>query len=111
MSIAGDEMADRIRSALGHRPGITEKRMFGGICFMLNGNMVACATKAGNLMIRIDPAARTAALERPGAGPMQMGSKEMHGFLEISDEGIESASNFTDWLAYAETFVKTLPAK
>lgn len=111
MSAASDEIAARIRSVLGARPDIVEKKMFGGVGFMLNGNMLAGSTAKGALMIRIAPDRQDEALARPGASIMHMGEKPMKGFLAVTDEGIETDEALADWIAYSEAFVKTLPPK
>jgi TfoX/Sxy family transcriptional regulator of competence genes len=111
MSAAADELADRVRALIGHKPGITEKKMFGGVGFMLNGNMVAASMKSGALLMRVGPERHEEARLRPGANPMQHGGKEMKGFIEVTDEGIETDEALRDWLAYAEDFVRTLAPK
>jgi TfoX/Sxy family transcriptional regulator of competence genes len=111
MSTASEELADRIRQLIGHRPGMTEKKMFGGFGYMLNGNMVAAAMKSGALLMRVGPALHDEAKLRPGAQPMRQGGKEMAGFIEVTDEGIETDEALEDWIEYAWAFVKTLPPK
>jgi len=109
-SEAAGELASRIRALIGHQPGVTETRMFGGFGFMLYGNMVAGATKTGSLLARVGSRYEEALL-RPGAHPMQMGSREMKGFVEVTDEGIDTDEALRDWLTFSEAFVKTLPPK
>ena len=111
MSVASDELAERIRGMIGHKPGVSEKKMFGGVCFMLHGNMIGGAMKSGALLIREGPENYNDALNRPGAAPMLMGEREMKGFLEVTDDGIDSDEALRDWLEYAERFVRTLPPK
>ena len=110
MSAATEELADRIRDLIGHRPGVTEKRMFGGFGFMLYGNMVCGAMSSGALLLRVGPDRYAAALERPGAAPMIHGGREMRGFVEVAD-GLDEEESLAEWLAYAWEFVATLPAK
>jgi TfoX/Sxy family transcriptional regulator of competence genes len=111
MSIASDELAERVRAIVGHKPGVVEKRMFGGIGFMLFGNMVVAAMKSGALLARVGPERYEEAKRRPGAAEMHMGKRRMSGFLEVTDEGIDSDEALKDWLDYSETFVRTLPPK
>lgn len=111
MSEAADELADRLRALIGHRPGVTEKKMFGGVGFMHYGNMIAGAMRSGALLVRVGPARHDEARTRPGATPMLQGGKEMRGFVEVTDEGIETDEALLDWIAYSEKFVKTLPPK
>lgn len=111
MSMASDDLADRIRALLDHHPGITEKRMFGGHGFMLNGNMIAGAKNSGNLLMRVGPALHQQALLRPGASAMHHGGRDMVGFVEVSPDAVEVEEALADWLNFAEAFVKTLPPK
>lgn len=111
MSEASEELASRIRSVLGLRPDIVEKRMMGGVAFMLDGNMLVGPLKDGTLLARVGKENYEAALKRPDAGPMTFTGRLMSGFVEVNDEGIETDEALADWVAYAEAFVKTLPPK
>lgn len=111
MSEASAELADRVRALIGHKSGITEKKMFGGVGFMLYGNMVAGSLKSGALLVRVGPERHEDAKLRPGATAMIHGGREMKGFIEVTDEGIETDEALQDWLDYSENFVKTLPPK
>jgi TfoX/Sxy family transcriptional regulator of competence genes len=111
VSEASQELTERIRALIGHKPGVTEKRMFGGAGFMLFGNMVAGAMSSGALLMRVGPDNHEAAKTRPGAHAMHQGGKEMKGFIEVTDEGIEDDEALKDWIDYAWAFVKTLPPK
>ena len=111
MSSASDAMADRIRMALGPRPDIEEERMFGGIGFMLDGNMMVGVSAKGALMVRVNPDEIDAVLAQPGARQMQMGEQVMKGFITVDDDAIADATDFVAWLNDAERFVRTLPAK
>lgn len=111
MSEASDELADRIRQIIGHKPGVTETKMFGGFGFMLNGNMVVGAMKSGALLMRVGPDKHAEARQRPGAAPMVQGGREMVGFVEVTDEGIADDDALKETIAYAWEFVKSLPPK
>jgi TfoX/Sxy family transcriptional regulator of competence genes len=111
MSVASEELADRIRAIIGYRPGITEKKMFGGSGFMLNGNMVVGAMSTGELLARVDRERHEETKRRPGAHPMIQGGREMVGFILVTDEGIEDEDALKGWIAYCEDYVKTLPPK
>lgn len=110
MSEASEELADSIRALIGHRPGVTEKKMFGGSGFMLYGNMVCGAMKSGALLLRVGAERYQEALGRAGAAPMIHGGREMTGFVEIAD-GHDDEAFLADWIAYAWDFVATLPPK
>jgi len=111
MSAASEELADRIRALIGHRPGVTEKKMFGGSGFMLDGNMVVGAMKSGALMMRVGPDRQEKALALPGAEPMIHGGRTMNGFVLVADEGIEDNDALQASIDFCWTFVATLPPK
>ena len=111
MSLASEDLSDRIRGLLDPRLAITEQKMFGGRCFMLAGNMLVCPTKEGSLLVRVGKAGYDAALALPGARPMTMGSKTMAGFIEVTGDMLEDDDALLDWIALARRFVDTLPAK
>lgn len=111
MSPDVQKMADRIRAVIGTKSGITEKKMFGGVGFMLNGNMLAGVTKDGTPMIRIDPARQEEAARRTGAMQLRMGERQMTGFLGVAKQAIADDAVLADWIAFAEAYVKTLPPK
>jgi TfoX/Sxy family transcriptional regulator of competence genes len=111
MSIAADELADRIRAQIADRPGLTEKRMFGGVGFMLNGNMVVGAMRSGALLLRVGPDRHEEAMRLPGAQPMNHGGRSMVGFVEYTDEGIDTDEALAERIAFAWAFVSALPPK
>ena len=111
MSEASDALARRIRSHFGLRPDLTETRMMGGVCFMLNGNMVVGPLKDGSLLVRVGKENYADAITRPGAGPMTFTGRAMSGFIQVDYDAIEDDEVLYDWIAYAETFVRTLPPK
>ena len=78
-----EELAERIRTLLGDRAGLTEKKMFGGLGFMLNGNMLIGTTAKGGLLVRVDPERIDEILTKPGAYRMHMGPKVMTGFIAV----------------------------
>ena len=104
-----EELAERIRDALTGREGVTERKMFGGIGFMLNGNMVAAASKRG-LLLRVGKDRYRGALSRSGARAMEMRGRVMEGYLYV-DPAVLDDHSLGDWLQLAVVFVQTLPAK
>ena len=104
-----DELAARIRPLL-PQTGITERNMFGAVCFMLDGNMLVAAMKGGELLVRTPPDRAEWALSQEGAGTMQMGSRDMTGFVAINTEAT-GGDSIARWLAFAEPFVRSLPPK
>lgn len=109
MSTASDAMGDRLRPLL--PAGLIEKKMFGGIGFMLNGNMALGTTAQGELLVRIDPARQAEALAMPGAYQMHMGTRPMSGFIAVAAEGTPDDAALGRWIAHALSFAETLPPK
>ena len=100
------KLAARLRAALARRKGISEKRMFGGTCFLLNGNML-CGTGSGDFMFRVGKAAHAKALARAGAKPMRMNGRLMEGFIWVSPDTRALAA----WIKLATAHVAGLPRK
>ncbi|WDR03727.1 TfoX/Sxy family protein [Devosia algicola] len=105
------EVAARIRDRIALDPRITERKMFGGIGFMLNGNMVVGATSKGALMVRLGKNNDDAARALPGADLVDFASKRMGGFLIVPSEAIEEVDRLTAWIDLAMAFTSTLPPK
>ena len=110
MTAASDEMVNRLRPLLA-RQALAEKKMFGGLGFMLNGNMVIGTTAKGALLVRVDPARQAEALKRPGAYQMHMGPRVMTGFIAVDPKALPDADAIKAWIDYASKYVKTLPPK
>lgn len=111
MSFASEALADRIRIHFAPIPGLSEKKMFGGRAFMLDGNMVVGIMKDGGLLARVGKDGYAAALTRPGCQPMTMGEKTMSGFVSVDGEVIEDDAALADWLNECLAFATTLPPK
>lgn len=102
-------LADEMRAALAVRPGINEEKMFGGYCWMLNGNML-CGVEVGRFMFRVGKELEAEALARPGATPMDITGKPMRGIVWVrADAALETG--LSSWIELAERFVGALPAK
>lgn len=102
-------LAERMRAALRSHEGIAEKKMFGGYCWMLRGNML-CGVEVGRYMFRVGKDLEDKALARPGARPMDITGKPMRGFVWVSAEAADGA-DLDRWIELAERFVGTLPSK
>lgn len=111
MSLASEDLSDRIRDLLPSRLPMTEKKMFGGRCFMLAGNMLVCPMKDGSLLVRVGKDGYDTALTLPGASAMEMGARTMAGFVAVSGDVLEDEDVLRDWIGRARAFVDTLPAK
>lgn len=102
-------LADRMRGALSDRAGVQEKKMFGGYCWMLHGNMI-CGVEVGRFMFRVGKDQEAEALRRPGASPMDITGKPMRGFVWVRGEHAEGES-LQEWIDLAARYVETLPPK
>lgn len=103
------QVAERVRAALKGRRNITERKMFGGVCFLLREHMLA-GTGGGRFMFRVGKENDAAALARPGASPMAFNGRRYQGFVWVDPEEC-SAAQLRQWLALAEGYVSTLPPK
>lgn len=105
-----EQTAARVRQALAAVDGVVEKRMFGGLVFMVKGNM-CCGLDKGNLMLRVGPAQYAAALEEPDAGVMDFTGRPMRGYVVVQPAGLATAAALGEWVGKAVDFVQTLTAK
>jgi TfoX/Sxy family transcriptional regulator of competence genes len=104
-----EDLAERMRAVLAGAGAVREVRMFGGLCFMLNGNMVAGTSKRG-LLVRVGKEQQSAPLMRPNTKPMEMSGRTMEGYVFVDPAPRDDAA-LRDWLGLAVGFVKTLPPK
>ncbi|MBL8582551.1 MAG: TfoX/Sxy family protein [Rhizobiaceae bacterium] len=104
------DLAERVRGIIGDDPNVGEVRMMGGICFMLNGNMLVCTMRDGGLLVRVGEDGRGAALERPGTSTMALTGRDMKAYVLVSPETLGGAS-LKQWIATATAFVSAMPPK
>jgi TfoX/Sxy family transcriptional regulator of competence genes len=103
--------AERVRELLSSRPDVAERKMIGGLCFMVRGHMCCSVSGRGGLMVRVGPNAQDAALREPHVQPIEMAGRTMTGFVRIAPEGYHNEASLNAWLDRALDFVMTLPAK
>ena len=111
MSMATEELAERIRTLLPARVHCIEKKMFGGIAFMHRGNMLVAPLKDGSLLARVGKEGMQEALALSGVSVMDMGGRSMSGFVVVSGDAIEDDDALGEWLERCRRFVDTLPDK
>ena len=92
-----EELADRLREALQEVDGVTEKRMFGGLAFLVHGNVAVAASSKGGLMLRVDPAENDALLREPHTSPMVMSGRPTDGWLRVGAEALDDDYVLTAW--------------
>ena len=111
MSMASEDLAERIRRLMPPEESVREQKMFGGIAIMFQGNMLVCTTREGSMIVRVGKEGLADALAVPGASVMEMGGRSMSGFVVVTGDAIEDESALGEWLDRARAFVRTLPAK
>ncbi len=102
-------LADRVRAALAHLPRVEEKKMFGGMAFMVNGKMCISVGK-DRLMCRIDPTIHKKVLERKGCRTVVMKGREYKGYVYVNEEGLRTKEDFDFWFELAVDFNKKAKA-
>jgi TfoX/Sxy family transcriptional regulator of competence genes len=105
-----ESLADRLRQALSRRRGYTERKMFGGIAFLLNGNVCVGVWK-NSLIVRLGPERGTQALREANVRPFDITGRAMTGWILVEPAGIADQQDLLDWIDEAQRFVRTLPAK
>jgi hypothetical protein len=109
--MAYDEgLAQRVREALAERPDLTERKMFGGLCFMLGGNM-CCGIVGEELMLRVGPDAYDDVLARDHAREMDFTGRSLRGMVYVANDGFASDDDLGGWLESAVDFAGSLPPK
>jgi TfoX/Sxy family transcriptional regulator of competence genes len=106
-----EELAERVREIVAGEPGLTEKRMFGGLAFLINGNMAVSASSQGGLLLRVDPADTPALVERPEARRFEMRGRAMDGWLHIDGTGLTTGDRLESWVSRGVTYARSLPVK
>ena len=106
-----EELANRIRELVLMEPGISEQRMFGGLAFLIDGNMSVSASGQGGLMLRVDPAETDELLSKPHAQPFEMRGRTMQGWLRVAPEGLRTKRELERWVARGVAYARSLPSK
>lgn len=110
--MAHDEhLASRIRALLAGEAGVTEKRMFGGLAFLVDGHMSVAASGQGGLLVRVDTGDAEALADQPHAAPMVMRGRPMDGWLRVAPEGVAAPGELERWVARGLACARALPAK
>ena len=105
-----DKLSERVRKALAGRPGLTEKRMFGGLAYLLGGTM-CCGVHGNELIVRVGPGRFTEALAQPGVRPMDITGRPFKGWVFIGPAGFTAEEDLRRWIDQGATFALSLPAK
>jgi hypothetical protein len=105
------ELADRIRYLIGTGPDVTEKKIFGGLAFLVGGNMAISASGQGGALVRVDPADSSALVATANATLAVMGGRAMQGWLRVSSEDLEADEQLSAWVNRAVGYARSLPPK
>lgn len=106
-----EELAQRVADLLAGEPGVTSRKMFGGLGFMVDGHMAVAAASDGSLMVRADPTDSQAWVDGTSVAPMEMRGRPMTGWLLVSAEGLDGDNRLQVWVDRGVAFVRTLPPK
>ena len=106
-----EDIAERVRELVGGQAGLTEKKMFGGLAFLLDGNMAVAASGQGGLLVRVDPARSAALLATTSARLMEMRGRQMRGWLRVDSEHVRTKRELERWVELGTAYARSLPAK
>ena len=106
-----EDLAERLRHAVEGEPGLSEQRMFGGLAFLVHGNMAVAASGEGGLLVRVDPAEGDSLVEQEHVRPMVMRGREMSGWLRVDAAAVESGEDLQRWADTGVTSARSLPPK
>lgn len=106
-----EDLADRIRVLIGAEPGLSEKRMFGGLAFLVNGNMSVSASGKGGLLMRADPSRSDEYVAEPGVARAVMQGREMDGWLRVDADVVTDENALGRWVEVGVAYARSLPPK
>jgi TfoX N-terminal domain len=106
-----EELADRIRDLVGSEPDLTEQEMFGGLAFLIGGNMAVAASGQGGVLVRVDRAESDTLVATTNARLMEMRGRRMQGWLRVGPEEVRTKRQLAKWVGLGTTYARSLPAK
>jgi TfoX/Sxy family transcriptional regulator of competence genes len=106
-----EDLANRIRELIARDADVTEKRMFGGLAFLVGGHMSVTASRDGGLMVRVDPDETDALLAKPHVRPFEMRGRELDGWLRVDAEGLGTKRQLAPWVERGVAYARSLPPK
>jgi TfoX/Sxy family transcriptional regulator of competence genes len=106
-----EKLAARIRELVGDEQGLTEQKMFGGLAFLIGGNMAVAASGQGGVLVRVDPSVSDALVAETPARPMEMRGREMAGWLRVEGDSVATREQLAAWVARGVSFARSLPPK
>ena len=106
-----EELADRIRELIAGEDGLTERTMFGGLAFLIGGNMAVAASGQGGLMVRVAPEETDALLDAPHVGTFEMRGRPVQGWLRVDAAGVRTDGELEPWVRRGVAYARSLPPK
>jgi hypothetical protein len=106
-----EDLANRIRELLAAEDGVAEKKMFGGLAFLIGGHMAVAASGQGGLLARVAPEETDALLAEEHVRPMEMRGRQMEGWLRVDDEGVRAQRQLEPWVRRGVAYTRSLPPK
>ena len=106
-----EELAARIRGLVGDEPALTEKKMFGGLAFLIGGNMAVAASGQGGLLVRVGPDESDSLIAEGTARPMEMRGRQMRGWLRVDGDDVRQRPELARWVALGTAYARSLPSK
>ncbi len=106
-----EPLADRIRQLLASESNLTEKKMFGGLAFLIGGNMAVAASSQGGILVRVDPEQSDALVATTNARLMEMRGRRMQGWLRVDSDDVRTRGELAKWVELGATYARSLPAK
>jgi TfoX/Sxy family transcriptional regulator of competence genes len=106
-----EELAERVRGMMANEPRLTEKKMFGGLAFLIGGNMAIAASGQGGVLVRVDPAQSDKLVDKTNAQTAVMGGRPMQGWLRVAPEYVRTQRQLAKWVDIGVTYARSLPAK
>ena len=106
-----EELAERIRKLLGEEHGLAEQKMFGGLAFLIGGNMAVAASGGGGILVRVDPEQSDQLVGTTNARVMEMRGRDMRGWLRVDASDVETEPELASWVEIGRSYARSLPAK
>ncbi len=106
-----EDLANRIRELLADEAGVTETKMFGGLAFLVGGNMAVGASGQGGVLVRVDPARSDDLVTTTNARPMEMRGRAMKGWLRVDAEDVRTKRQLANWVELGTSYARSLPPK
>ena len=106
-----EQLAARVRALLGDRAGVAEQKMFGGLAFLVGGNMAIAASGQGGILVRVDPAESDELVATTAAEPMEMRGRQMAGWLRVATADVADDTALAEWVERGRRYAASLPPK